>query len=77
MLYVSMYVRMYVCCLFVLLVKCSISFDPNNAKFTQKINVFMGRVMHYIRLKKVQNWMKNQFFKKGSAAMKLHTKCFG
>ena len=68
--YVCMYV--FVC----LSMKSSVSFDPNNAKFTQKIDVCTGRVMHYIRLKKIQNWMKKQFFKKGSVAMKLHTKCF-
>ena len=58
--------------------KGSISFDPNDAKFTQKINECVGRVMHYIRPKTVQNWLKNQFFFfiKELVAMKLHTKCF-
>ena len=59
---------MYVCmcvCLFFLLMKGSFSFDPNNVNFTQKIDECSRRVMHYIPPKTVQNWLKNQFFKKG------------
>ena len=52
-------------CVFVLLMKGSISFDPNNAKFTQKIDEYSERVMHYIPPKMVQNWLKDQFFGKG------------
>ena len=44
---------MYVC-LFVCFKKGSISFDPNNAKFTQKIDDCMGRVINFIRPKTMQ-----------------------
>ena len=40
---------MYVCvfvCLFVCLFACSVTFDPNNATFTQKIDDYMGGVMN-------------------------------
>ena len=36
--------------------KGSITFDPNNATFTQKIDDCMGRVIDVIRPKKAQNW---------------------
>ena len=65
-MYVCMYVYVCMCvCVFVcLLMKGSVSFDPNNAKFTKKkkkkkkkINECMGRVI--IQLKTVQDWLKN------------------
>ena len=68
MLYVCMYVR--------LLMKGSLSFDPNNAKFTQNIHESTRHVNSCIRQKSVQNWLKSQFFKKGSVYFKLRTACF-
>ena len=44
-------------CLFVCYKKGSVTFDPNNAKFKQKINDRTGRVIHFSR--PVQNWLKN------------------
>ena len=41
-----------------LLMKGSISFDPNNAKFTQKLNARMENVINYIQPKMVLNWLK-------------------
>ena len=41
-------------CVSVWLMKSSISFDPNNAKFAQKIKDSMGRVINVIRPKTVQ-----------------------
>ena len=39
--------------------KGSLSFDLNDAKFTQHINEWCtGRVASYIRPKSVQNWLK-------------------
>ena len=50
---------MYVCVyLFVCYKKGSISFEPNIAKFTQKIDGCTGWVINFIRLKMVQNWLK-------------------
>ena len=43
----------------------SLSFDPNNAIFTQNIHEDTGCVINYIRPTSVQNWLKNKFFKKG------------
>ena len=43
----------------------ALSFDPNNARSTQNINEGTGSVINYIQPKSVQNWLKNQFFKKG------------
>ena len=50
---------MYVCvwvCLFVCYKKGSITFDPNNTTFTQKIDDCMGRVINFIRRKTVTIW---------------------
>ena len=44
-----------------LLMKGSVSFDPNSAKFTQKIDECSGCVNSYIRPKTVQNCLKNLF----------------
>ena len=74
--YVCMYVCMYVWLFVCLLMKGSISFDPNNAKFTQKIHECMGHVINYIWLKTVHNRVKNQSLKMASVTMKLRTKCF-
>ena len=52
-----------------LLMKGFVSFDPNNAKFTQKTDECSGRVMHYIPPKTVQNWLKNQFFIRGQSIL--------
>ena len=49
-----LYVFMYVC----KLMKDSVSFDPQNTKFTKKIDECMRRVMHYIPPKMVQSWLK-------------------
>ena len=55
--YYLMFVCMYVCiCLFVCYKKGFITFDPNNATFTQKIDDCTGRIMNFIRLKTVQVW---------------------
>ena len=48
-------VFMYV---FVCYKKSSVTFDPNNAKFTQKIDDCGGWVINFIRPKTVQNWLK-------------------
>ena len=56
MLYVCMYACMYVC----LLMEGSVSFDPNNAIFTQNIHEGKGHANSYIRPKSVQNWLKYQ-----------------
>ena len=56
MLYV-LYVRVRAC-LFVCYKKESITFDQNNATFTQKIDDCMGQVINLIRLKMVQNYEK-------------------
>ena len=50
-----MYVCMYVCMYDCWLMKGSLSFDPNNAKFTQNIHEYTERVNNYNRLKLVQN----------------------
>ena len=51
-----------VVCMYVwMLMKGSLSFDPNNAKFTQNIHECTRCVNSYIRPKSVQNWLKNQF----------------
>ena len=42
--------------------KGSLSFDPSNAILMQNIHEGMGHVINYIRVKSVQNWLKNQFF---------------
>ena len=68
MLYVCMYVFMHVFACF--LTKGPASFDPNNAKFTQKMDECLGLVMLYIPQKTVQNWLKNQFIEKGSVHFK-------
>ena len=39
---------LYVCVFVCLLMKGSFSFDPNDAKFTQKIDEWSGRAVHYI-----------------------------
>ena len=75
-MYVCMYACMYACmhvCIYVcmysmyacLLMKGSLSFAPNNAKFTQNFHEGTGHVNRYIRSKSVQIYLKNQFFKKG------------
>ena len=51
---------MYVCMCVWMLMKGSVSFDPNNAIFTQNIHEGTGRVNSYIRPKSVQNWLKYQ-----------------
>ena len=43
---------------FVCYKKCSVTFDPNNAKFTQNIDDCEGWVMNFIRPKTVQNWLE-------------------
>ena len=43
---------------FVCYKKGSITFDANNAKFTQKIDDCGGWVINFIRPKTVQNWLK-------------------
>ena len=53
--------------------KGSVSFDLNNAKFTQNIPEFKGRVNSYIRLKLVRNWLKKSL-KMGLFLMKLRIK---
>ena len=67
MLYVCVFVCLFVC----LLMKGSVSFDPDNTKFTPKIDEWSGRVMLYIPLKTVQNWLKNEFFRKRSVGSRL------
>ena len=62
-----MYGSMCVCVCVCLLKKGSISFDPNNAKFSQKINECSGHVNRCIRPKTVQNWLKNDFLKRGQS----------
>ena len=66
----------YICMCVCLLMKGSISFDPNNAKLTLKIHDCSGRVNSYIGPKTVLNWLKNHFFKKWYVAMKSRTTCF-
>ena len=51
-----LYVRMYAC----MSMKDSVSFDSNNAIFTQNTHEGTGRVNSYIRPKSVQNWLKYQ-----------------
>ena len=50
-------------------------FDPNNAIFTQDIHEGTGRVNSYIRLKSVQNWLKNQFFKRVQSFLNYKKAC--
>ena len=71
-----MYVCMYVCVFVCLLMKGSVSSDPNNGKFTQKIDERSGHVNSYIPPKTVKKQLKNQFLKKGYIVMKLRTTCF-
>ena len=50
----------YVCvCLLVCYKKGSVSFDLNYATFTQKVDDRTSRLINFIRLKTVQNWLKN------------------
>ena len=51
--------------------KCSVSFDPNDAIFAQNFHEGMGCVNSCIRPKLVQNWLKNQFKKKGVCYYKM------
>ena len=51
--------------------KGSVSFYLNNAIFTQSIREGSGHVKCYIRQKIVQNWLKNQCFKKRSVYFKI------
>ena len=48
---------LYVCmCLFVCYKKGPVTFDPNTATFTQKIDDCMGRVPNFIRPKTALIW---------------------
>ena len=42
-----------------LLMEGSVSFDLNNAQFTQKIDDCTGWVINFIRQKMVQIWLEN------------------
>ena len=44
--------------MFVCYKKSSVTFDPNNAKFTQKIDDCEGWVINFIQPKTVQNWLE-------------------
>ena len=72
-MYVYTYVYMYVC---MYVNEGSLSFDPNNAKFTQNVHEGTGRVNNYVRPKSVQNWLKNEFFTKELVYFKLWMACF-
>ena len=50
--------QMYVCMCVWMLMKGSVSFDPNNAIFIQNIHEGTGLVNSYIQPKLVQNWLK-------------------
>ena len=67
MLYVRMY--MHVC----LFMKGSLSFDPNNAKFTQNIHEGMAHVKRYIGPKSVQPELAQISMSMCSLAMKFNT----